>query len=89
MAIGAQAGQIFRMVLGEGMKLTLTGLLLGLVGSLWLGQASSGLLYGVAPTDPLTFLVVSALLVAVATGACYFPARRAMKIGPIGALRQD
>jgi putative ABC transport system permease protein len=89
MAIGAQAGGIFRMILGEGMKLTLTGLMLGLLGALWLGEASSGLLFGVTPTDPLTFSVVSVLLIAVAIAACYFPARRAMKIEPIVALRQE
>jgi ABC-type antimicrobial peptide transport system permease subunit len=89
MALGAQAGGIFRMILGEGMKLTLGGLMLGLLGALWLGQASSGLLFGVTPTDPLTLIVVSVLLIAVATAACYFPARRAMKIEPIVALRQE
>lgn len=89
LAIGAQAGGIFRMILGEGMKLTLTGLMVGLLGALWLGQASSGLLFGVTPTDPLTFVVVSVLLLAVAIAACYFPARRAMKIEPIVALRQE
>jgi ABC-type antimicrobial peptide transport system permease subunit len=77
------------MILGEGMKLTLTGLMLGLLGALWLGQASSGLLFGVSPTDPITFLVVSVLLTAVAIAACCFPARRAMRIEPIVALRQE
>jgi predicted permease len=89
MAVGAQAGEIFRMILGEGLKLSLTGLMLGLLGALWLGQAGSGLLFGVTPTDPLTFIVVSLLLIAVAAAACYFPARRAMKIEPIVALRQE
>jgi putative ABC transport system permease protein len=89
MAVGAQAGEIFRMILGEGLKLSLTGLLLGLLGALWLGQAGSSLLFGVAPTDPLTFFVVSILLIAVAVAACCFPARRAMKIEPIVALRQE
>jgi len=89
MAVGAQAGEIFRMILGEGLKLSLTGLMLGLLGALWLGQAGSSLLFGVTPTDPLTFIVVSLLLIAVAIAACYFPARRAMKIEPIVALRQE
>jgi predicted permease len=88
MAVGAQAGEIFRMILGEGLKLSLTGLMLGLLGALWLGQAGSSLLFGVTPTDPLTFVVVSLLLIAVAVAACCFPARRAMKIEPIVALRQ-
>jgi macrolide transport system ATP-binding/permease protein len=89
MAVGAQAGEIFRMILGEGLKLSLTGLMLGLLGALWLGQAGSSLLFGVTPTDPLTFMVVSLLLIAVAVAACCFPARRAMKIEPIVALRQE
>jgi len=89
MAVGAQAGEIFRMVIREGLKLSLTGLAIGLVGALWLGQAVSSLLFGVTATDPLTFTTVSLLLTAVATAACYFPARRAMKVEPIVALRQE
>lgn len=89
MAVGAQAEKIFRMILGEGLKLSLTGLMLGLLGALWLCQAGSGLLFNVTPTDPLTFIVVSSLLIAVAAAACCFPARRAMKIEPIVALRQE
>jgi predicted permease len=88
MAVGAGSGEIFCMVISEGMKLSLTGLMLGLVGALWLGQAGSSLLFGVTPTDPLTFISVSLLLIAVAVTACFFPARRAMKIEPIVALRQ-
>ena len=89
MAVGAQAGEIFRMIILEGLKLSLTGLVLGLVGALWLGQAGSSLLFGVTATDPLTFITVSLLLTAVATAACYFPARRAMKVDPMVALRQE
>jgi ABC-type antimicrobial peptide transport system permease subunit len=89
MAVGAQAGEIFRMILGEGLKLSLTGLMLGLVGALWLGQVGSSLLFGVAPTDPSTFIVVALLLIAVTAAACCFPARRAMRIEPIVALRQE
>ena len=89
MAVGAQTGEIFRMILGEGLKLSLTGLLLGLLGALWLGQAGSSLLFGVTATDPLTFIVVSFLLIAVAATACCIPARRAMRIEPIVALRQE
>ena len=89
MAVGAQTGEIFRMILSEGLKLSLTGLMLGLLGALCLGQAGSSLLFGVTPTDPLTFIVVSLLLIAVAVAACCFPARRAMKIEPIVALRQE
>jgi putative ABC transport system permease protein len=89
MALGAKAVAIFRMIIGEGLKLSLTGLTLGLVGALWLGRAGSSLLFGVTATDPLTFAAVSLLLTAVATAACYFPARRAMKVEPIAALRQE
>jgi predicted permease len=89
MAVGAQAGEIFRMILGEGLKLSLSGLMLGLLGALWLGEAGSSLLFGVTPTDPLTFIVVSLLLIAVSVAACCFPARRAMKIEPVVALRQE
>jgi predicted permease len=88
LAIGAHAGEIFRMILGEGLKLSLKGLLFGLVGAFWLGQAGSSLLFGVTPADPWTFLAVSALLTLVALAACWLPARRAMKIEPVAALRQ-
>ena len=87
MAIGAQGGDIFRMIIGEGLRLSLTGVALGLVGALWLGHAGSSLLLGVTASDPWTFTAVSLLLAAVATAACYFPARRAMKVDPIVALR--
>jgi predicted permease len=88
-AVGAQSGEIFRMVIGEGVKLSMIGLAIGLAGGLWLGQAGSRLLFGVTPTDPLTFLTVSLILIGVGAAACFFPARRAMKLDPISALRQD
>jgi putative ABC transport system permease protein len=87
LAVGAQAGDIFRMIIGEGLTLSLTGVALGLVGAWWLGRAGSSLLFGVTASDPLTFTTVSLLLTAVAAAACYFPARRAMKVDPIVALR--
>jgi putative ABC transport system permease protein len=86
-AIGAQAGDIFRMIIGEGLTLSLTGVVIGLVGASWLGGAGSSLLLGVTAGDPLTFATVSLLLTAVAIAACYFPARRAMRVDPIRALR--
>lgn len=88
LAIGAQSKAIFRMVLAEGLKLSLTGLILGLLGASLLSQAGSGLLFGVPPTDPATLVAVSLLLTAVAVAACCFPARRAMRIQPVEALRQ-
>jgi ABC-type antimicrobial peptide transport system permease subunit len=87
MAIGAQAVDIFRMIITEGLTLSLTGAALGLLGAWWLGRAGSSLLFGVTASDPLTFTTVSLLLTAVATAACYFPARRAMRVDPIRALR--
>jgi ABC-type antimicrobial peptide transport system permease subunit len=87
MAIGARPGSIFRMMIGEGLTLSLSGLALGLVGAWWLGSVAASLLFGVSASDPLTFATVSLLLTAVATSACYFPARRAMKVDPIVALR--
>ena len=87
MAIGAQRGDIFRMMIGEGLTLSLTGVALGLVGAWWLGRAGSSLLFGVRASDPLTFMTVSLLLTAAAAAACYFPARRAMTVDPIVALR--
>jgi len=86
-AVGAQRGDIFRMIIGEGLRLSLTGVAIGLVGAWWLGRAGSNLLFGVTASDPLTFTTVSLLLTAVATAACYFPARRAMKVDPVVALR--
>jgi putative ABC transport system permease protein len=87
MAIGAQRGDIFRMMIGEGLTLSLTGVALGLVGAWWLGRAGTSLLFGVTASDPLTFTTVSLLLMAVATAGGYFPARRAMTVDPIVALR--
>ena len=86
-AIGAQAGDIFRMIITEGLRLTLLGLAFGLVAAWWLGRAGSSLLFGVSATDPLTFITVSVVLTLVATAACVFPARRAMRVDPIVALR--
>jgi predicted permease len=87
MAIGARPGHIFRMIIGEGLALSLAGAAIGLVGASWLGRVGSSLLFGVTASDPWTFTTVSLLLTAVAVGACYFPARRAMRVDPIRALR--
>jgi ABC-type antimicrobial peptide transport system permease subunit len=87
MALGAQPGAILRMMIHEGLTLTLTGLALGLLGAWWLGRAGSSLLFGVAAGDPLTFLTVALVLTVVAMTACYFPARRAARVDPMVALR--
>lgn len=89
MAVGAQRGDIFRMVLGEGLTQSLVGLALGLVGALWLGRIGSSLLFDVSPADPVTYLGVSFLLTAVALTGCYFPARRAARLDPLTALRWE
>jgi len=89
MAVGAREGDIFRMIVREGLQLSVTGLMLGLVGALWVGRAGSSLLFDVTATDPLTFATVSLLLTTVAAAACYFPARRAMRVAPLAALRQE
>jgi predicted permease len=87
MAIGAGTGQIFRMILGEGLSLSLTGVAIGLAGAWMLGRAAASLLFGVAGSDPLTFGAVSLVLTTVAVLASYFPARRAMRVDPTRALR--
>lgn len=88
-AVGAQRADILRMVLREGLSLSIIGLAVGLVGAAALGRLLSGLIFGVTPTDPLTFVGVSLLLFVVAAAACYFPARRAARIDPAGALKYE
>jgi putative ABC transport system permease protein len=89
MAVGAQPGDVFYIIVREGLQLCVFGLMLGLAGALLVGRAGSSLLLGVTASDPLTFASVSLLLTAVAAAACYFPARRAMKVEPIVVLRQE
>lgn len=88
-ALGAQGSDVFKLVMGEGLKLSLMGAGLGLFCALLLARTASHLFYGVSASDPLTFLGVSLILTSVALLACWFPARRAMKVDPMIALRSE
>jgi putative ABC transport system permease protein len=89
MAVGAQTGNVLRMVLAQGLRLALGGIVLGLVAALALSRLISSLLYGVRAFDPLTYAGVALLLIIVALVACFVPARRAAKTDPMAALRAD
>ncbi len=89
MTLGAQRGNVLRMVIGQGMKLAIVGVLLGLVASIALTRTMKSLLFGISPTDPITFISIAALISIVALLACFFPARRATKVDPMIALRYE
>jgi predicted permease len=89
LALGAQRGDVMRIVLRQGLSLAIAGVAVGLVGALIVSHLMAGLLYGVRPTDPLTFAGVAILLFSVALLACYIPARRAMRVDPMVALRYE
>ena len=89
LALGAQRRNILQIVVRQGLSLALTGAVVGLVGALIMSHLMAGLLYGVRPADPLTFAGVALLLLVVAIFACYIPARRAMKVDPLVALRYE
>ena len=92
MALGAQRGDIFRMVVGEGLRLALAGLATGAVAASILTRvlsSFSNLIYGVGPADPVTFVCVSVVMISASFLACYIPARRATKVDPMVALRHE
>lgn len=89
MALGADPVGVLKMVIGEGLLLNLIGLVLGLAGSLYLTRFLTSLLFGVKATDFATFAGVAAVLTVVVLLACYIPARRAMKVDPMVALRYE
>ena len=89
LALGARVGDVLRMVVLEGIKPTLLGVAIGVAGALALGRVLSGLIYGVKPTDPVTFIAVAVLLVLIALVASLIPAYRATKVDPMVALRYE
>ena len=88
-ALGARRGDLLRLILGHGARMAVVGVFLGLAASLALTRLMDKMLYGVSPTDPLTFLAVAGILTFVALAACYIPARRAARVDPIVALRYE
>jgi len=89
LALGAQLSDVLKLVLSHGLKLTLIGAALGLLGAYLATRAITSVLYGVSATDPFTFVFVSLLLIGVALVACYVPSRRATRVDPLVALRNE
>lgn len=88
-ALGANARDVLRLILKDGLQLAVLGLGIGLIGALGLTRVMKGLLFGVSATDPLTYVLIALLLLLVAALACYLPARRATKVDPLIALRYE
>ena len=89
LALGAQPSNVLKLIVTQGMTLSILGICIGVASAFALTRLLSSLLYGIAPTDPTTFIVVSFVLLAVSFLACYLPARRAMRVDPIVALRYE
>jgi len=88
-ALGAQSRNVLRLVLGDGLKMTVIGVAVGLLAAFGLTRLLTGMVYGVSTTDPATFAAIAVLLIVVALLACYIPARRATKVDPLTALRYE
>ncbi|MGA2102566.1 MAG: FtsX-like permease family protein, partial [Candidatus Sulfotelmatobacter sp.] len=88
-ALGASAGNILRLVIGQGIRTTLVGVAIGVIGALALARTLQSFLFGLSANDPLTLVVVGLVLVLIAMLACYVPARRAAKVDPIVSLRYE
>ena len=89
MALGAQSGEVLRLILKQGLLLILIGITFGLAGALAVTRVMSGLLFGVGSTDPATFAAIVLLFALVSLVACYIPARRATRVDPLTALRSE
>jgi putative ABC transport system permease protein len=89
MALGADGGRVVRLIMGQGMAIALGGVVLGVVGASGLSRLTGSLLYGVSPSDPLTYSAVTAIITAVAVIACVIPTRRALRVDPLQAIRAD
>jgi putative ABC transport system permease protein len=89
MALGAQRSSVMMLVLGQGAKLVITGIVIGLAASFMLMQFLRTLLFGISDSDPVTLIAVAALMAVVALVACYLPVRRALQTDPLAALRVD
>jgi putative ABC transport system permease protein len=89
MALGASGGEVLRLIVGQGLRLTLVALLLGLAAAAGATRLMASQLFGVTSSDPVTFAAVPVVLCAVAALACYLPARRASRLDPLTALRRE
>jgi predicted permease len=89
MALGARPGEVLGMILAQGMKLIMAGVVFGFAAAISLTRLLQGMVYGVSVRDPIVLLIGTGMLVAVSIAACYFPARRAMRVDPMVALRHE